>query len=144
MKRRSFLAGAGVAATAAGLSGWPGLAALAQSAPTPLRVLVLGGTGFIGPPLLNYLADRGHSISIFTRGNREPAVAGVEQLVGDRSADSNGDLTALEGREWDVVFDNNARDYRWVQLTTELLKGKVGRYVFVSTISAYAGEVLGY
>ena len=141
MKRRSFIAGAGITATAAGMAGWPGLAALAQSSsPTPMRVLVLGGTGFIGPPLLQYLADRGHTISIFTRGNREAAVAGVEHLVGDRS----GDLTALEGREWDVVFDNNARDYRWVQLTTDLLKGKVGRYVFVSTISAYAGEVLGY
>ncbi len=138
MRRRSFLAGAGAALV--GASVWPGLAALAHSAAAPLNVLVLGGTGFIGPPLLRYLTARGHSISIFTRGNREPAVPGVEPLVGDRS----GNLSALEGREWDVVFDNNARDYRWVQLTTELLKGKVGRYVFVSTISAYAGEVLGY
>ncbi len=138
MKRRSFLAAAGGAA--AGAAVWPALSALAQSAPSPLRVLVLGGTGFIGPPLLSYLSARGHSISIFTRGNRESPIAGIESLVGDRS----GDLSALEGREWDVVFDNNARDYRWVQLTTELLKGKVGRYVFVSTISAYAGEILGY
>jgi 2'-hydroxyisoflavone reductase len=136
MKRRDFLVGAGALGIASSL---PDTLALA-AAPMPQRVLVLGGTGFIGPPMLEYLAARGHEIAIFTRGNREADVPGVEHLVGDRA----GDLSALEGRRWDVVFDNNARDYRWVQLTTELLADNVERYVFVSTISAYAGEALGY
>ena len=107
---------------------------------TPKRILILGGTGFIGPPMLEYAVARGHSVTIFTRGNREPAIAGVEHLVGDR----NDDLTALEGREWDVVLDNNARDYRWVQLSTGALRDSTKHYVFVSTISAYAGEATGF
>ena len=141
MLRRDFLAAAGLLGAGAALTGKQLFAAAAEmAAPTPKRVLVLGGTGFIGPPMLSYLSDRGHDIAIFTRGNRESDIPGVEHLIGDR----DNDLSALEGRSWDVLFDNNARDYRWVQLTTELLKDSVERYVFVSTISAYAGEALGY
>lgn len=139
MKRRHFLQAAG----AAGASGMISPFALAASdalPPTPKRLLILGGTGFIGPPMLAYAASRGHSITIFTRGNRQPEVPGIEHLVGDR----NNDLSALEGREWDVVLDNNARDYRWVQRSTELLKNAAEHYLFVSTISAYAGEATGY
>ena len=140
MKRRHFLK-AGAVSGAASLFSPFALSAAANTAPaSPKRLLILGGTGFIGPPMLQYAVDRGHSVTIFTRGNREPEVPGVEHLVGDR----NDDLSALEGREWDVVLDNNARDYRWVQRSTELLKGAAEHYVFVSTISAYAGEALGY
>jgi 2'-hydroxyisoflavone reductase len=142
MKRRDFLLGAGALGAGGALTPLPFSAAAAAVAasPAPKRLLVLGGTGFIGPPMLEYAVNRGHEVTIFTRGNREPAVDGIEHLVGDR----NDDLSALEGREWDVVLDNNARDYRWVQLTTELLRDAVDQYVFVSTISAYAGEALGY
>lgn len=142
MKRRQFLLGAGAmtAGTAVSSASFAAAAAMDQPAPKPKRLLILGGTGFIGPPMLDYAVSRGHEVTIFTRGNREPAVSGVEQLVGDR----NDDLSALEGRRWDVVLDNNARDYRWVQQTADLLKGAVGQYVFVSSISAYAGEAIGY
>lgn len=128
------------AGTAVSSASFAAAAAMDQPAPKPKRLLILGGTGFIGPPMLDYAVSRGHEVTIFTRGNREPAVSGVEQLVGDR----NDDLSALEGRRWDVVLDNNARDYRWVQQTADLLKGAVGQYVFVSSISAYAGEAIGY
>jgi 2'-hydroxyisoflavone reductase len=64
----------------------------------------------------------------------------VEHLIGDR----NDDLSALEGRRWDVVLDNNARDYRWVRLSTEALKNSADRYIFVSSISAYEGEATGF
>ena len=104
------------------------------------RILILGGTGFIGPPMLKYAVDRGHKVSIFTRGETKSSVPGVEHLVGDRK----DDLSALKGRNWDVVLDNNARDYRWVKRTTALLKDRVGQYLFVSSISAYAQEKTGY
>jgi 2'-hydroxyisoflavone reductase len=99
----------------------------------PKKILMLGGTGFIGPNMVKYAVDRGHEVSIFTRGNKESEVTGVEHLTGDR----NNNLSALKGREWDVVMDNNTYDYRWVQLSTETLKGSVGQYIFVSSISAY-------
>ncbi len=104
------------------------------------RLLILGGTGFIGPPMVRYALERGHEVTIFTRGKSKTTIAGVEHLIGDRT----GDLEALKGRKWDVVLDNNARDYRWVKLTTDLLKGQVGHYLFVSSISAYANDLFGY
>ncbi|MGI9628854.1 MAG: epimerase, partial [Longimicrobiales bacterium] len=85
--------------------------------------------------------ERGHEVSIFTRGRSEVDLPdGVERLVGDRSSDH----TALEGRTWDVVLDNNCQDYRWAQTSTELLKGSAGQYIFVSSISAYQLEGFGY
>jgi len=142
MKRRQFIAGVG-AAVALGASRQTLAAQAAGStiaAPGPKRILILGGTGFIGPHTVRYALERGHEVSIFTRGRSRLDIAGVEHLVGDR----NDDLSALDNRSWDVVLDNNARDYRWVQLSTAKLKDKVGQYVFISTISAYAGEATGY
>ncbi len=107
---------------------------------SPKRILVLGGTGFIGPHMVRHAVERGHEVSIFTRGRTQADIPDVERLVGDR----NHDLRALEGRRWDVVLDNNARDYRWVQLSTELLRDAAEQYVFVSSISAYAAEAMGY
>jgi len=140
INRRKFLTRSIGAGLTLGASTHVLAAAATMPRPTPKRLLILGGTGFIGPPMLQYAVDRGHEVTIFTRGRRQSPVAGVEHLVGDRT----GDLSALEGRSWDVVLDNNARDYRWVQLTTELLKDKVEHYVFVSTISTYAVEATGY
>ena len=107
--------------------------------PAPLRILILGGTTFIGPHQIKYALDRGHEVSIFTRGQTEPPFfhdyfERVEQLTGDR----DNDLSALEGREWDAVIDNSASIPRWVSMTTELLRDRVDRYLFVSSISAYA------
>ncbi len=113
----------------------------AEADPEPKRLLVLGGTGFIGPHMVRYAVERGHRVSIFTRGRRQIDLPDtVEQLVGDR----NDDHTALEGRTWDVVLDNNAQDYRWVQKSTELLAGSASQYVFVSSISAYALDGFGW
>ncbi|MGD8602475.1 MAG: NAD-dependent epimerase/dehydratase family protein, partial [Gemmatimonadota bacterium] len=92
-------------------------------------------TGFIGPHMVRYAVERGHEVSIFTRGRSHVDLPDdVEHLVGDRS----GDHQALEGRSWDVVLDNNAQDHRWVQRSTQLLRDAAGQYVFVSSISAYA------
>ena len=111
------------------------------ASPAPLRILVLGGTGFIGPHMVRYAVERGHTVSIFTRGRSQAELPdSVERLVGDRA----DNLTALEGREWDVVLDNNTQDYRWAQKSTELLKDAAGQYVFVSSISAYQLEGFGW
>ena len=99
----------------------------------PKRLLILGGTGFIGPSMVRYAVERGHEVTIFTRGRTEADIPDVERLIGDRT----GDLSALEGRSWDVVLDNNARDYRWVELSTDLLRDAAEHYVFVSSISAF-------
>ncbi|NNK64700.1 MAG: NAD-dependent epimerase/dehydratase family protein [Gemmatimonadetes bacterium] len=106
----------------------------ASASVEPKRLLILGGTGFIGPHMVEYALSRGHEVTTFTRGRSQTQLpAGVEQLVGDR----NDDHTALEGRTWDVVLDNNTQDYRWVQTSTSLLADAAEHYIFVSSISAY-------
>jgi 2'-hydroxyisoflavone reductase len=105
------------------------------------RLLILGGTGFIGPHMVRYAAERGHEVAVFTRGQAEADLPdGIERLVGDRS----GDLSALAGRTWDVVLDNNARDYRWVRRSTRQLRQAAEQYVFVSSVSAYVLENPGW
>lgn len=103
------------------------------------RILILGGTRFIGPHQVKYALDRGHEVSIFTRGRTEPPFFHdyfdrVEHLVGDR----NNDLAALANGEWDAVIDNSASIPRWVQESAGLLAHRASRYLYVSSISAYA------
>jgi 2'-hydroxyisoflavone reductase len=148
--RRTFLTGAGALGIGVGVGAIAGRREASQreksaypkrkESVAPKRLLILGGTGFIGPPMVRYAVERGHEVTIFTRGRSRAELPDVERLVGDRS----GDLNALRGRAWDVVFDNNARDYRWVKLTTDLLKDAAEQYIFVSSISAYRGEAIAY
>jgi 2'-hydroxyisoflavone reductase len=100
-----------------------------------MRVLILGGTGFIGPHLVKHAVARGHKVSIFTRGRRDASTlpAEVERLVGDR----NGQLGALEGKKWDAVFDDSATDPNWVRQSAALLNGNVGQYLFTSSTGVY-------
>jgi 2'-hydroxyisoflavone reductase len=103
----------------------------------PMRLLILGGTGFIGPHQVRYALSRGHRVTVFNRGRqREIWPAPVEELLGDR----DGDLKALEGRDWDVCIDNPTTLPIWVRDAAHVLKGHVGQYVFISTISAYAAH----
>ena len=104
----------------------------------PLRILILGGTGFIGPYQVQYALSRGHKITTFNRGktHKNELPEGVEQLIGDR----NGQLDALKNRRWDVVIDNPTTLPAWVRDAAQILKDNVERYVFISTISVY-GEV---
>lgn len=108
--------------------------------PAPKRILILGGTGFIGPHMVEYALARGHEVTTFTRGRSDTELPpAVEQLIGDR----NNDHSALEGRRWDVVLDNNTQDYRWVQTSTGLLADATEHYLFVSSISVYATQGVG-
>ena len=110
----------------------------AEDAATPIRILILGGTGFTGPHQVSYAISRGHAVTVFNRGKTNPGELhdGVEQLIGDR----NGQLDALRGRKWDVVIDNPTTVPVWVRDAAQILKGNVERYVFISTISVYASN----
>lgn len=104
-----------------------------QEPPAPMSILVLGGTGFIGPHMVEYAVGRGHEVTLFNRGRTNTHLfPDLEKLVGDR----DGDLAALEGRNWDAVLDNTGYVPRMVRDSAELLADS-GRYVFVSSISAY-------
>ena len=88
----------------------------------PLTVLILGGTGFIGPHFVDALTAGGHRISLFNRGKRDPDMReGVEQLLGDR----DGQIDSLKGRDWDVVIDNSGYKPSQVRLTAEPLDGHI-------------------
>ena len=105
-----------------------------DGSPTPLRILILGGTNFIGPHQVRAAVARGHEVTLFNRGITNPDLfPDLETLIGDRE----GDFAALAGREWDVVIDNPANIPRWVRLSAEALSGSVGKYVFVSSTGVY-------
>jgi 2'-hydroxyisoflavone reductase len=100
-----------------------------------VRILVLGGTAFLGRALVDTALARGHEVTLFNRGRTNPELfPDVEKLRGDR----NDDLSALDGREWDAVVDVATFLPRAVRLSIDALRDRVQRYVFVSSISAYA------
>ncbi len=101
-----------------------------------MRILVLGGTLFLGRHLVEAGLERGHDVTLFNRGRTGPDLfPEVEKLRGDRDA---GDLEALRGRRWDAVVDTSARVPRWVRDGAGLLAGAAEHYTFVSSISVYA------
>jgi 2'-hydroxyisoflavone reductase len=104
-----------------------------------LSILFLGGTGFIGPHQINYALSRGHSVTTFNRGsNRGLYGDRVEELIGNRDANVDDGLKALEGdRTWDVVVDNSGYVPRHVRDSANLLKGRTGRYIYISTTAVY-------
>jgi 2'-hydroxyisoflavone reductase len=105
----------------------------------PMRILILGGTGFIGPHQVRYALSRGHQVTLFNRGRQPHEWPGaVEELLGDRNT---GDLKALEGREWDVCIDNPTTLPFWVRDAGRILHGKIKQYLFISTISVYADNL---
>ena len=134
--RRQLLAGGASVAASALL---PAFAAdPAATPPKPLNILILGGTGFTGPHQVRYALARGHKLTLFNRGRRPKEwPASVEELTGDR--DTN-DYAALKGRSFDVCIDNPTSVPAWVRDVAAVLKGQIGHYVFVSTISVYAGN----
>ena len=138
--RRHFIK---LSAAAAGAFAFPvrSRTLFAEQPVKPLRILILGGTGFTGPYQVRYALSRGHKVTTFNRGKTHPGELPkeVEQLIGDR----NGQLDALKGRKWDVAIDNPTTLPAWVRDAAEILKGNVERYVFISTISVYADTTKG-
>jgi 2'-hydroxyisoflavone reductase len=130
MHRRQFIAAASAASIAAGAPGW-----LAAKARQPLKILLLGGTRFIGIHMTELALARGHSVTFFNRGRTNAELfPQVEKLLGDR----DGKLDALKGRKWDAVIDTSGYVPRHVRLSAELLAPNVQQYLFISTIGLYA------
>jgi len=103
-----------------------------------LKILILGGTSFLGPHQIAYALERGHEVTTFTRGKTVPKIhqdlfSKVEKLIGDRE----NDLEALKNRKWDVVIDNSGRKTKWTEDTAQLLVDHVGYYLYTSSISVY-------
>ncbi len=132
--RREFLALGAGAATAMSLPhGW-----FEGQGSRTLRILILGGTSFLGPHQVAYALERGHTVSTFTRGRTRPSIHAhlfdeVEQLVGDRESD----LEALRGRQWDAVIDNSGRNAEWTRNSARLLADSVQTYLYTSSTGVY-------
>jgi 2'-hydroxyisoflavone reductase len=108
-----------------------------------MKLLILGGTQFVGRHMVERAIARGHEVTLFNRGNKNP-FPNLETIIGDRDPQIGDGLTALEravkaGRSWDAVIDVNGYVPRIVRATGELLKTTVKRYVFISSVSVYAG-----
>ncbi len=131
-RRRIIRAGlAGIAA-----AGMPGatLASAVTSSPRPLDILVLGGTGFIGPHMVREALRRGHRLTLFNRGRtNDDLFPDVERIVGDRG----GDLEGLRGRTWDAVIDNSGYVPRHVENSASLLSASTDFYLYISTVAVY-------
>ena len=106
-----------------------------------MKVLILGGTQFIGRHLAETLVSFGHAVSILNRGKTPDELpAQVERLRGDRDHGAAG-LASLTGRVWDVCVDVSGYTPRQVRPSAEHLRQRVGRYVFVSAVSVYGDPV---
>ena len=136
LSRRGFLGVVPGLALSGALSN-PGLQA--GQSPVPhraqsLRILVLGGTGFLGPHMIQAALDRGHEVTLFNRGRTNPHLfPDLEKIVGDRG----GDLSGLAGRTWDVVVDNSGYVPAHVEASSSTLMDRADHYIFTSTTDVY-------
>jgi 2'-hydroxyisoflavone reductase len=102
-----------------------------------MRILILGGTRFLGRAITEAALGRGDIVTLFNRGKSSPGLyPGVETVIGDRT----DGLSALDGREWDAVIDVACYDPAVARLAAEALADRAGRYVLVSTVSVYASQ----
>ncbi|WP_406299817.1 NAD-dependent epimerase/dehydratase family protein [Embleya sp. NBC_00888] len=99
-----------------------------------MRLLILGGTAFVGRAVTDAAVNRGWDVTVFNRGRHE-LPDGVRSLVGDRTTE--GGLAALAGGEWDLAVDTWSAAPRVVRDSADLLADRVGRYVYVSSCSVY-------
>ena len=159
--RRDFLHTSLAAGAALALGSGTAKARQAQSRePSPSgakRILILGGTGFLGPAIVEAAKARGHSLTLFNRGRTEKRIGGidgVEKLHGNRDPNLPADeakndadeyvnpsprgLESLQGKSWDAVVDTSGYYPRIVKASAELLAPSVKQYIFISSISVYA------
>jgi 2'-hydroxyisoflavone reductase len=146
MDRRDFVFGSLAAGALAACNSHKDPAPVATTAPQPppqpatsaaKTILILGGTNFIGPHIVEAARARGHTVTLFNRGKTHPGLfPDLEKLHGDR----DGHLEALAGRKWDAVVDPSGFVPRIVKASAELLAPNVKHYIFISTISVYGKE----
>lgn len=100
-----------------------------------MKLLIIGGTRFVGRSIVQAALERGHTITLFNRGKSNPGLfPDVERITGDRDAD----IMLLRGRTWDIAIDTCGYVPRIVRKSCEMLGNAIDRYVFISTISVYA------
>jgi 2'-hydroxyisoflavone reductase len=136
MERRQFVTAmlAGL-----GLSYFPALFASAvKPAERPQKILILGGTGFLGPHTVRYALKRGHEVTLFNRGKtNNDMFPDLETIIGDRDPEVGEGLSGLKGRQWDAVIDNSGYVPRITAASSQVLADNVNQYLFVSTICQY-------
>jgi 2'-hydroxyisoflavone reductase len=99
-----------------------------------LKILILGGTSFLGPHLVEEIQHRGHEVTLFNRGIQNPSLfSKVIQLQGDR----DGNLKALEGGRWDAIIDTSGHLPRIVEASSKLLSHATNHYTYISSIGVY-------
>jgi 2'-hydroxyisoflavone reductase len=137
--RREFLK-AGALGAAVATAGLPAIAVAEDKKKNhhghkSLDILILGGTGFIGPHMVREALRRGHSVTLFNRGRTNNALfPDLETIKGDR----NNGLDGLVGRKWDAVIDNSGYVPRHVQDSARMLAPNCDRYLYISTVAVYA------
>jgi len=135
VSRREFIQWSAAATTLAA-TGLDLAAAPAKVAPK--RILILGGTGFLGPATIEIAQAHGHHVTMFNRGKTRPDLfPGVEKLHGDRDPKKGEGLKALEGGKWDAVIDNSGYYPRMVGASAALVAPHAKQYLYISSISAY-------
>ena len=102
-----------------------------------MRVLVIGGTRFIGVYLTKQLVEQDHQVTLLNRGNQPAPVDGVETILCDRT-DPTALQKALSDQSFDAIFDNNGRELENTQPLAELFKGKLKHFIYVSSAGVYA------
>src|SRR6476659_2553618 len=98
-----------------------------------MKILIIGGTRFLGRHLVSAALQRNHDVTLFNRGNYQ-SPPNTKQLIGDR----DGDLSKLQGHEWDAVIDTCGILPHSVEVSAKTLSASVGAYVFISSVSVYA------
>lgn len=104
-----------------------------------MKVLMLGGTRFLGKNIVEAAMARGHEVTLFNRGNNRDLFPHLEQLIGDR----DGGMDALMNRSWDAVIDTSGYVPRIVNQSLQALKNRAQHYTFISTINVYDESVPG-
>lgn len=101
-----------------------------------MRILIMGGTRFIGVYLTKILVEQGHEVVLFNRGNKPAPVEGVQQIHGDRK-NATQLKEKLSGEAFDAIFDNNGRELSDTQPLVEIFKDKVQHFVYMSSAGVY-------
>ena len=110
----------------------------------PMRILMLGGTGFLGPHTVRYALDRGHEVTLFNRGRTNSELfPELETIIGNRDPEIDEGLAGLKGRTWDAVIDTSGYVPRIVGASASMLADQVDQYLFVSTICQYDSWLTG-
>jgi nucleoside-diphosphate-sugar epimerase len=101
-----------------------------------MRILIMGGTRFIGVYLTQMLVEQGHEVVLYNRGNRPVPVKGVGQITGDRT-DTNQLREKLASEKFDAIFDNNGRELTDTQPLADIFQGSVQHFIYMSSAGVY-------